>query len=116
MDKIGASRLGQWRAQWRRRVFDPAVIGTRRRVTAMLALVVVLSVVQVWVRLKVRDLGYRVQRTNLLIEKLDFEHAELFAEFSHEKTPAQLGERARATLGLKVPEAGQVVTLYGPEP
>jgi hypothetical protein len=100
---------------WGHRAFDPAVVGSHRRLVATLLVVLILGSAQVWVRLQVRALGYRVQGTTALIERLDHEHSEVLAEVQREKSPGHLIDRVRR-LGLDVPKPGQVVTFEAPEP
>ena len=104
-----------WRARWQQMVFDPAVVGRRWRLGVAALAVITLIGAQVWVRLQVDELGYRVQRTTAVIEKLDHEHSELLAELNSEKSPALLSERAHIILGLREPAAGQVVTVFAAE-
>jgi len=96
-------------------VFDPAVVGRRRRLAALVIVALVWLAGHVWVRLQMDDLGYRIQRRTALIEELDHEYSELVAEFNRETSPALLRERAKMSLGLDEPAAGQVVTVYSPE-
>jgi len=93
-------------------VFDPAVVGRRRRLAAVVIVALLWLTGHVWVRLQVDDLGYRIQRRTALIEELDHEYSELVAEFNRETRPELLRERAKASLGLDEPRAGQVVTIY----
>ena len=99
-------------AEWLRgNVTDPKETVGRRRLTALLIVNVVLGLSLVWLRLMVQDTGYRVENTNKLIEKLDLEHNELEAEIAQEMSPERLRRVADTELGLRVPQAGQVVTL-----
>lgn len=102
------SLLPQW---FRSGVADPTDANHERRVLTLLGACIVLALVYVWLNLMVQDLGYRVENTTKLIEKLDLEHAELAAEISHETAPERLRKHAEALLDLHVPAAGQVMTI-----
>ncbi|TFH21936.1 MAG: hypothetical protein E4H03_09515 [Myxococcales bacterium] len=95
----------------RERVSDPAEADLKRRVTTTLVVTLVLGLVLVWFNLMVQDLGYRIETTGRLAEKLDIEYAELESEVTHETTPERLRDAARQELGLGVPRAGQVMTI-----
>jgi cell division protein FtsL len=99
-------------AGWfRERVSDPAEADLKRRVTTMLVVTLVLGLVLVWFNLMVQDLGYRIETTGRLVEKLDIEYAELESEVTRETTPDRLRKEAEAVLGLGVPRAGQVMMI-----
>jgi cell division protein FtsL len=102
------SPLADW---FRSRVADPTDANHERRVLTLLGVFIVLALAYVWLNLMVQDLGYRVENTTKLIEKLDLEHAELAAEVSHETAPERLRKHAEALLNLHVPVAGQVMTI-----
>ena len=95
----------------RERVSDPAEADLERRVTTMLLVTLVLGLVLVWFNLMVQDLGYRIETTGGLVEKLDIEYAELESEVTRETTPERLRKVAAVELGLGVPRAGQVMTI-----
>ena len=95
----------------RRNVADPKEIVVRRRITTLLIADVGLGLVLVWLSLMVQDLGYRIDNTSKLIDKLDLEYQELNAEAASETSPDRLRRRAESELGLGVPQPGQVVTF-----
>jgi cell division protein FtsL len=98
--------------EWlRSRVADPAEANLERRVLTLLVANVILGLCFVWVNLMLQDLGYRVENTSKLIEKLDLEYAELVSEVTHETTPERLRRQAETKLGLSIPAAGQVMTI-----
>jgi len=102
-------------SEWLRgRVSDPSETDRRRRIVTMLVVDVALALVLVWMSLMVQDLGYRIDNTEKLIEKLDLENSELVAEVARETSPERLRRVAESTLGLRVPEAGQVMTVAQP--
>ena len=99
-------------AQWRRgTIEDPKETVLRRRVTTLLVADLMLGVVLVWLSLMVQDIGYRIDNTNGLIEKLDLEYAELMAEMAQQTSPERLRRLAETELGLRVPRPGQVITI-----
>ena len=95
----------------RRNVADPREVVIRRRITTLLLFDVGLGLVLVWLSLMVQDLGYRIDNTSKLIDKLDLEYQELNAEAAAEASPDRLRRRAESELGLGVPQPGQVVTF-----
>ena len=95
----------------RERVTDPAEADLERRVMTMLVVTLVLGLILVWFNLMVQDLGYRIETTGKLVEKLDIEYAELESEITRETRPDRLRREAGAVLGLGVPRAGQVMTI-----
>lgn len=99
-----------WREWVRERVADPNETEIRRRIMWMLVVNVSLGLALVWFNLMVQDLGYRVANTGNLISKLEHEHAELISEHAREASPETL-RRSAETLGLGVPEPGQVMGL-----
>jgi hypothetical protein len=99
-------------SRWlRSRVADPNEADLERRLLVLLGAGIVLALVYVWLNLMVQDLGYRVENTAKLIEKLDLEHAELAAEMSYETAPERLRRHAEVLFDLHVPSAGQVMTI-----
>ena len=95
----------------RKNVVDPREIVQRRRMRWVLVVDVALGLVLVWLSLMVQDLGYRIDNTSKLIEKLDLEHAELEAEMAAESSPERLRRIAESKLGLGVAKPGQVVSF-----
>jgi cell division protein FtsB len=79
-----------------------------RRVLALLAILVVLCLVQVWVQLQVVDIGYQLSAARTMAQRLDHEHRELQAELATLRST--LRDRAQAT-GMVPPQKGQVVEL-----
>lgn len=94
----------------RRNVADPKEVLLRRRITTFLLVDMALGLVLVWLSLMVQDLGYRIENTGKLIEKLDLEYQELSAHTAAEASPGVLRKRAEE-LGLGVPQPGQVITF-----
>ncbi len=96
-----------------RPVADPREARLRRRFLYLFAVDAILALALVWMQLMVQQAGYRLDKASRLIEKLDLEHTELLAEYSRETSPERLRERARAELGLDLPEPGQVMAIDG---
>lgn len=105
--------IGGVRDWIRRPVDDPREARGRKRILWLVLIDLVLVFVLVWLNLMSRQLGYRIDSTSRLIEKLDLEHSELMAEFSREASPERLRARARDELGLDLPAPGQVVAIDG---
>jgi len=79
-----------------------------RRVMALLAILVVLCLVQVWVQLQVVDIGYQLSAARTMAQRLDHEHRELQAELATLRST--LRDRAQDA-GMVPPQKGQVVEL-----
>ena len=94
----------------RRNVSDPREVLLRRRITTFLLIDVGLGLALVWLSLMVQDLGYHIDNTSKLIDKLDLEYQELNAEEAAELSPERLRKLAVNELGLGVPKPGQVIT------
>ncbi len=105
-----ADRIKSWSRDWSHRAFDPAVVGSRRRLVLTLVVVLALGSAQVWVRLHARALGYQMKRTTSLMEALDHEHSELLAELERERSPERVRQRGME-LGLDTPKPGQVLAV-----
>lgn len=95
----------------RKNVVDPKEVVLRRRIGWALLVDIGLGLVLVWLSLMVQDIGYRIDNTSKLIEKLDLEYAELVAETAAESTPDRLRKLAEVKLGLGVAKPGQVINL-----
>lgn len=80
--------------------------------TLLLSLCLVgLALLHVWLRLQVVRLGYLLSTTSKLQSQLEQENRELKVELATLSSPQRLEGTARARLGLREPEKGQVVTL-----
>ena len=82
-----------------------------RRVTVFGALLLLLCLLQVWLRLQVVDIGYQLSAARRMAERLDHERRQLRAELATLQDTAALAEAARAKIGLAEPQKGQVVDL-----
>jgi cell division protein FtsB len=82
-----------------------------RRVTALGAILLLLCLVQVWLRLQVVDIGYQLSAARKMEERLDHERRQLRAELATLQDTAALADAARARIGLAEPQKGQVVDL-----
>jgi cell division protein FtsL len=86
-----------------------------RALVLWLSLIVMLGVaiglVYVWLRLKVRDLGYELSATRQVIERLQQEEHELNVEAASLDAPGRLEQIARVRLGMTRPEKGQEAVL-----
>jgi len=83
----------------------------RRRIATVLLVDVGLGLVLVWLSLMVQDVGYSIDNTSKLIEKLDLEYQELNAAAAAEASPDRLRKLAETQLGLGVPRPGQVISF-----
>lgn len=72
---------------------------------------VCLALLHVWLRLQVVHLGYVLSATSKLQSQLEQENRELKLELATLSSPQRLEKMARARLGLKEPEKGQIVIL-----
>jgi len=82
-----------------------------RRVAAFGAVLLLLCLVQVWLRLQVVDIGYQLSAARKMEQRLDHERRQLRAELATLQDAAALGDAARSKLGLVEPQKGQVVDL-----
>jgi cell division protein FtsB len=82
-----------------------------RRITALGAVLVLLCLVQVWLRLQVVDVGYQLSAARSMLDRLDHEHRQLRAEIATLQDAASLANAARAKAGLVEPQKGQVIEL-----
>jgi cell division protein FtsL len=82
-----------------------------RRVLLLLAALVTLGLLQVWVQLRIVDLGYQLADTQGMLKRYDQEHRELQAELAMRRDAATLAAEAQRRLGLVPPVKGQVVEL-----
>jgi cell division protein FtsB len=82
-----------------------------RRITALGAVLVLLCLVQVWLRLQVVDVGFQLSAARSMLDRLDHEHRQLRAEIATLQDAASLANAARAKAGLVEPQKGQVIEL-----
>jgi cell division protein FtsB len=82
-----------------------------RRITFLGGVLVLLCLVQVWLRLQVVDVGYQLSAARSMLERLDHEHRQLRAEIATLQDAASLADAARAKAGLVEPQKGQVIEL-----
>ena len=82
-----------------------------RRVLLLLAALVTLGLLQVWVQLRIVDLGYQLADTQGMLKRYDQEHRELQAELAMRRDAATLTAEAQRRLGLVPPLKGQVIEL-----
>jgi cell division protein FtsL len=82
-----------------------------RRVLVLGTVLVVLCMVQVWLRLQVVHLGYELSAARKMQLRLEHEQRELEVELATLRDPGRLGEVARRRLGMTEPARGQVVIL-----
>ena len=82
-----------------------------RRVTAFGAILLLLCLLQVWLRLQVVDIGYQLSAARKMEERLDHERRQLRAELATLQDTAALADAARTRIGLGEPQKGQVVDL-----
>lgn len=90
-------------------------LGQRRALIAwglvLAAAVVVVAAAQVWLRLQLIDLRYRLGVSQEVWSRLDAEHEMLLATLARLEDPARLETVARQRLGLVRPVSGQEVYL-----
>jgi cell division protein FtsL len=82
-----------------------------RRVLVLGAVLVVLGMVQVWLRLQVMHVGYELSAARKMQLRLEHEQRELEVELATLRDPGRLGDVARRRLGMTEPATGQVVIL-----
>jgi cell division protein FtsB len=82
-----------------------------RRIAALGGVLVLLCLVQVWLRLQVVDVGYQLSAARSMLDRLDHEHRQLRAEVATLQDAASLADAARAKVGLVEPQKGQVIEL-----
>lgn len=71
----------------------------------------VLALLQVWLRLQVAEVGYRLEDTRQFIERLRFESSELAAEAARIDHAAAIERMARERLSLQRPSREQEARL-----
>ncbi len=91
----------------RRAMRDQAVRG----LLGLGGLLVVLCLVDVWLRLQVTRLGYELSVAHQMRLRLEQEQRELDVELATLRDPSRVGELARGRLGMVSPREGQVVIL-----
>jgi cell division protein FtsB len=82
-----------------------------RRIAFLGGVLVLLCLVQVWLRLQVVDVGYQLSAARSMLERLDHEHRQLRAEIATLQDATSLADAARAKAGLVEPQKGQVIEL-----
>lgn len=86
-----------------------------RRNLILLALLVLglvgVTLVHVWLRLQVVQMGYVLSTTSKLQDRLEQENRELKVELASLLSPERLEALARKRLGMIPPERGQVIVL-----
>lgn len=87
------------------------VRGFPRRILVLGGVLVVLCLVQVWLRLQVVDLGYQLSAARQMQLRLESERRELDVEFATLRDPARIGDVARRKLGMTEPQKGQVIVV-----
>jgi cell division protein FtsL len=82
-----------------------------RRALVLGAVLVVLCMVQVWLRLQVTHLGYELSAAREMQLRLEHEQRELEVEVATLRDPGRLADVATRGLGMIEPGKGQVVIL-----
>jgi cell division protein FtsL len=82
-----------------------------RRALVLGIVLVVLCMVQVWLRLQVIHVGYELSAARRMQLRLEHEQRELAVELATLRDPGRLGDVARRRLGMSDPAKGQVVIL-----
>jgi cell division protein FtsB len=75
-----------------------------RRIAFLGGVLVLLCLVQVWLRLQVVDVGYQLSAARSMLERLDHEHRQLRAEIATLQDATSLADAARAKAGLVEPQ------------
>jgi cell division protein FtsL len=70
-----------------------------------------ITLVHVWLRLQVVQVGYVLSTTSKLQSRLEQENRELKVELATLLSPERLESLARRRLGMTMPEKGQVIVL-----
>jgi cell division protein FtsL len=81
------------------------------RYTLLALIGLLLALAQVWTRLQVVAVGYRLSNTRQLVHTLQGERQELEAQWSALTTPGRLGAQATQRLGLSAPQPEQVMRV-----
>lgn len=82
-----------------------------RRVLALGAILVAVSMLHVWLRLQVVRLGYELSAARQMQLRLEHERRELEVELATLRDPGRIDSVARGRLGMTDPRPGQVATL-----
>jgi cell division protein FtsL len=82
-----------------------------RRTLALMLVLLGLSIVQVWLRLQVVDVGYQLSAARQMQQRLEQQRRELEVELAMLRDRTHLSELATKRLGMRDPEKGQVVDL-----
>ena len=82
-----------------------------RRSLVLGIVLVLLCMVQVWLRLQVIHVGYELSAARRMQLRLEHEQRELAVELATLRDPGRLGDVARRRLGMSDPGKGQVVIL-----
>lgn len=102
-EPIAVAGRPAWRGAGRKEILIPGLL---------LGIALVgLALLHVWLRLQVIHVGYVLSTTSKVRSQLEQENRELKLELATLTSPDRLEEKARARLGLRAPEKGQVVIL-----
>ncbi|HYR95987.1 MAG TPA: cell division protein FtsL [Candidatus Binatus sp.] len=82
-----------------------------RRVLVLGGILVLLCMVQVWLRLQVMHVGYELSAARKVQLRLEHEQRELEVELATLRDPGRLEDVARGRLGMTDPAKGQIVVL-----
>lgn len=82
-----------------------------RRVLVVGGILVVLCMMQVWLRLQVMHVGYDLSAAREMQLRLEHEQHELEVELATLRDPRRIGDLARRKLGMTDARSGQVVVL-----
>jgi cell division protein FtsL len=92
----------------RARGLRPFVAGTMA-----CALIACAAMLQIWVRTRVTEQGYRLSRLALERQKLEREHERLQLVAAQLQSPQRVAELARTRLGMGPPPSDRVIVLVG---
>ena len=95
----------------RRRILQAMRRWLVRRTITLGLILVVLCMVQVWLRLQVVDIGYQLSAARQMQERLEQQRRELEVELAMLRDRAHLATLTQKRLGMHEPEKGQVVEL-----
>lgn len=79
--------------------------------TAVMAMVTVVSIFHVWSRVEVIDMNLQIVDTNSLYKEQQQENKRLKLEVASLKTPARIESLAKGELGMTIPTEQQVVVV-----
>ncbi|PIU56317.1 MAG: cell division protein FtsL, partial [Deltaproteobacteria bacterium CG07_land_8_20_14_0_80_38_7] len=91
---------------------EMAVRNRKVRVFSLFMVVLIfMSLIYVWTRIKVVQLGYEVSRLSVEIKELSQQKSILEADVAKLKSPARMEGLAQSKLGMRLPHGDEVVFI-----